>query len=204
MINDLTTLARVKEYLDIASVTHDSLLTNLITSVSAQIKKFCNREFVYNITAPITQYFDTDGEEELFLSDFPLLSTSVQHATLGLITNGIRLQYQSGTWDNITWVDYQKSSYIVDYETGKIIFSSKLPKIKRYIKVIFFGGYTNSISQLPVDLIQIATELVTLNFNNRKSQGISNMSTEGQSVTFNNLSIDKELKNRLIKYIKYN
>lgn len=199
---NLTSLTNVKAYLDITSTTYDSLLNTLITAISAQVENYCGRQFIYDVNTPTVQYFDTDGETEIFLRNYPIETAYLN------TNNGVIVKYQTGTWDNITWTDYQESSYILNPEIGKVTFAGTLPKLTRYLQITYIGGYDDQVINLsttlvPQDLIQTVTELVTLNFNNRKSQGISNMSTEGQSVTFSNVSIPKEYYNRLSRYINY-
>lgn len=194
---DLTTASKVKTFLGISSSTYDMLLASLVSSISSQVETFCNRTFV---RGTYTEYFDTElGDKKIFPSNYPIVSlTSVQ--------------YQTGTWDNLTWLDFPASYYLLNSEMGKISFGSPLPEAEKYIKVVYVGGYLidfanetdNTKHTLPADLSLLVTEMAAQSFNNRQAQGISNMSTEGQSITYKEVDINKDLSSRLSRYINYN
>jgi uncharacterized phiE125 gp8 family phage protein len=192
---DLTTLTKVKSYLGISNSTHDTLLSSIITSVSAGVESFCGRRFG---SASYTEYYDTDGETKIFLPNYP-------------VTTLTSVKYQGGTWDNITWFDYPTPGYLLTGEQGRISFAGSLPTITKYLQIVYTGGYlidfaneTNpALHTLPFDLTQIVNELIASTFNTRTSGGISNMSTEGQSITFSTQSITKDYQNKLARYINY-
>lgn len=192
---DLTTLEKAKTYLGISSVTQDTLISSLITSVSAEVESFCGRKFESDT---YTEYFDTDGETKIFLKNYPVTSlTSVK--------------YQNGTWNDITWLDYINSSYLLTELIGKISFDGRLPKAEKYLQIVYVGGYlidwdneTDPLQHtLPADLTQAVNEIVASKYNLKSSQGISNMSTEGQSITFSTTSSTKDMMNKLSRYIRY-
>jgi uncharacterized phiE125 gp8 family phage protein len=191
---DLTTLTKVKTYLGISGSTQDTLLSSLITAVSAGIESFCGREFG---SATHTEYYDTDGETKIFLPNYPVSSlTSVK--------------YQTGTWDNITWTTYPASGYLLTGDQGRLSFAGTLPKITKYLQIVYVGGYLidfdnegTATHTLPYDLTQIVNELIASTYNTRSSGGINTMSTEGQSITFSTQSITKDYQNRLARYINY-
>ncbi len=191
----LTTLTKVKTYLGISSVTQDTLISSLITSVSAEVESFCGRKFESDT---YTEYFDTDGETKIFLKNYPVTSlTSVK--------------YQNGVWNNITWLDYINSSYLLNEEIGKVSFDGHLPKAEKYLEIVYVGGYLIDwdnetdplLHTLPADLTQAVNEIVASKYNLKSSQGISNMSTEGQSITFSTTSSTKDMMNKLSRYIRY-
>ena len=72
---DLTTLADVKEYLDIETgdTRHDQLLARLITAASRQIEIYCRRSF--DIRA-CTETLDGNASDILFLANTPLVSVA--------------------------------------------------------------------------------------------------------------------------------
>jgi len=70
---DLTTLANVKEYLDIESddSSYDSLLTRLITASSRQVETYCNRLLD---TQDHSETYDGSASDILFLKNNPIVS----------------------------------------------------------------------------------------------------------------------------------
>ncbi len=72
---DLTTLATVKEYLDIesADTSSDSLLGRLITASSRQVETYCNR--VFEIAA-YSDTYDGNASDILFLKNSPIISVT--------------------------------------------------------------------------------------------------------------------------------
>lgn len=193
---DLTNKTKVKAYLGISGTTYDTLIDELIKNATASVEKFCNRNFTED---SYTEYFDTDPVAKLFLRNFPVASlTSVQ--------------YRSGTWGAITWENLNVNDYLLNELTGKVSLAFVLPSAEKYIKIVYTGGYkidfdneTDPLQHnLPADLTQIVTELVAQTYNLRTSVGISNESTEGQSITYKDSDVTKQYNNRLSSYRSVN
>jgi hypothetical protein len=197
---DLTTKDKVKTYLGITSVTSDTAITSIVSSISSQIEVYCNRSFE---STTYTQYFDTtEGYKKIFLKNYPVASlTSVQ--------------YRDGTWGNITWTNFNSSDYLLSESTGKLNFAYALPQAEKYVKVVYTGGYLidftneNDITKhtLPSALTQIATEMSAQTFNLSKSAGIQTESTEGQSISYQSSTNDSSFnsaKKRLDLFRNYN
>ena len=72
---DLTTLANVKQYLDIESddTTFDSLLERLITASSMQIESYCNCDFTIQ---DYSETYDGTASDILFLNHIPIVEVS--------------------------------------------------------------------------------------------------------------------------------
>jgi hypothetical protein len=75
MVNELTSLPSVREYLKIAAsdTTYDSLLTNLIKRSQMLIEKYCGRQFK---ARDYTEYYDGDGTSKLLLKQWPIVSVT--------------------------------------------------------------------------------------------------------------------------------
>jgi uncharacterized phiE125 gp8 family phage protein len=194
-MSDITTKSKVKSYLGLSGTTHDTLLDELIKNATASIERYCNRNFT---EATYTEYFDTEPVAKLFLRNFPVSSlTSVQ--------------YRNGTWGAITWENLNINDYLLN-ENGKVSLAFVLPQAEKYIKIVYVGGYkidfaneTNpALHNLPADLTQIATEIVAQTFNQRTSVGISNETTEGQSITYKDSDVTKQYSSRLMSYRSIN
>ena len=74
---DLTTLANVKEYIDIKSedTTFDSLIERLIEASSAQIESYCNRSFQIQ---DYSESYDGNTSDIMFLNHTPITSVSLR------------------------------------------------------------------------------------------------------------------------------
>jgi uncharacterized phiE125 gp8 family phage protein len=193
---DLTTKAKVKTYLGISGTTHDTLIDELIKNATASIERFCNRSFT---EATHTEYFDTTrSDSKIFLRNYPVASlTSVK--------------YRTGTWGAITWESLNSNDYLLN-ENGKVAFAFPFPEAEKYFEIVYTGGYKidftdeldTSAHTLPFDLTQVATEIVAQTFNQRTSVGISNESTEGQSITYKDSDVTKQYQSRLLSFRNIN
>lgn len=191
-MSNLTTKEKVKTQLGISGTTHDTLLDELIKNATASIERYCKRNFT---RGTYTEYFDTEKfENKLFVRNFPVISlTSVK--------------YRGGTWASISWLDFNANDYLLgDY--GKVSFAFFLPEAEKYVQIIYVGGYLIDFSNelnatlhtLPADLTQITTDIVALQFNQRTSAGISNESTEGQSITYKDSDLTTVFASKLSPY----
>jgi len=66
----LTTLARLKTYLDITTADDDTLLTDIINATTEWVENYCNRRFKQ--TAYSNEEIDSDGSNFLFLKHYPI------------------------------------------------------------------------------------------------------------------------------------
>lgn len=194
---DLTTTAKVKEQLGIptATTTYDTLIAGIVTDTSAQVEAFCNRNF---LEASYTQYFDTCyGDTKLFLKNYPVSSITT-------------VKYRGGNYGTPTWYSYPTTEYLLNAESGKISFAGKMPEAERFIQAIYTGGYKIDFAHegtathtLPTDLTTIVTDLCATSYNLLKTGGIASESTEGQSVTYKDITEEMTQK-RLSRYRNYN
>ena len=77
---DLTTLAKVKEYLQITDTDDDTFLTSLISNSSILIKSYCKRDFT---STSYTEYHNGNGTTELVLNNYPVISITSVHDDMG-------------------------------------------------------------------------------------------------------------------------
>lgn len=73
IISNLTTLARLKDYLKITSTTDDALLTRLIASASAFVQNWLNRTIV---NSTYTETRNGEGMQRMLLQNYPITSIS--------------------------------------------------------------------------------------------------------------------------------
>lgn len=189
---DLTTKAKIKDFLGVTSSANDSQFTLLAENVSLAIERYCNRTFV---RGTYTEYFDTQqGDQYVFLRNHPIISVT-------------SVKYRTGSWGSPTWTALPADDYMLVNDAGKIRFAGVLPEADKYIQVVYVGGYLIDFTTegavthtLPGDLEQIATEWAARVYQMRKSGGILSESTEGQSITFKTEKVAKEFLERLDAY----
>jgi hypothetical protein len=107
---DATTKARVKDLLEITSVTHDTVLDALIAVVSQRIESFIDRPLE---TAARTEEYDIRPRQMvLFLRAYPLTAQG-DVASVKIATN----------WDFAAATAITATDYHVDYSTGALHFN---------------------------------------------------------------------------------
>ena len=192
---DLTTKAKVKTYLGVTGTTDDDLIDSIIDGVSAMAETFCKRNF---LRATYTEYFDTDsGDKKIFLRNTPIISVT-------------SLSYKTGNFGNPTYVAYETNDYLLK-NTGIISLSHTMPDAEQFLKAVYVGGYLIDFATegavthtLPADLTQAITEIVAENYQQRASQSVLSETTEGQSVTFRDITLTNKMKQKLAPFVHYN
>jgi hypothetical protein len=174
----ITSKAKVKAHLGITDTNSDALLDMLVYYVTDFIEGYCGgRRFKRGTVSNETH--DTDNIHNVFLRNFPIASlTSVE--------------YRSGTVSSPVWNTFTAEGYLLYGDEGYVHFFSKLPKVMQGIRFTYVAGFLidfandtdSALHTLPYDLTWVATELVARLFTNKGTDGIKNMSTEGQSVMF--------------------
>ena len=192
----LTTRQKVKDYLDIADTTHDTVIDELINYTTQFIKSYCGgREF---LNQSYTETYDSiRGRRKIFLKQMPVTAVSA-------------VSYRSGTPTNVVWVTYNADGYLTYLKEGYIHFYAQLPEVSQGLRVQYTAGFLIDFTHefdttyhtLPQDVTFVATELTAKFFNTRKSMGILQESTEGQSISYSYKSreIDDAYRTILSKY----
>lgn len=173
----LTTRAKVKSYLDITDSNTDTIIDELINYTTQYIKSYCGgRSFL--ATNYVETYDTYRGRRKVFLKQRPVNSVSA-------------VKYRSGTPTNVVWVTYNADGYLVYNDEGYIHFYAQLPQISQGLQITYNAGYLIDFANeftaqhtLPADLTLVATEICAKIFNTRKSAGILQETTEGQSVSY--------------------
>lgn len=177
-MNQLTTTAKVKAYLGITDTNSDTLIDSLVLGVSEFIAGYCgNRKFEQQT---FTEVYDTKhGRHKIFLKQIPVSSiTSVK--------------YRGGTPSTPVWITYNVDSYLPYLAEGYIHFYSALPQVAQGMQIVYIAGYLidfdnetdAGLHTLPADLSMAATDIIGTILNTRKAGGVTNESTEGQSITY--------------------
>jgi hypothetical protein len=157
----LTTKENVKGLLGISVTTHDTLITQLIASISGFVEKVCNRKFGAD---DFEEYFDGGGKD-LMVKNYPINTlTSVK--------------YNSGTPNTPIWTDVEASYYVGFLKEGIVHCLLNFPRGYRNIQVKYNGGF----DEIPAELDGLASELVAEKFTKRKAIGKNKESMGGASI----------------------
>lgn len=173
----LTTRTKVKSYLGISGTDSDTVIDELITGVTSFVKNYCGgRNF---LSQSYSEIKDTKhGRHKLFLKNFPVTALA-------------SVEYRGGTPSTPIWNTYNADSYLPYYDAGYIFFYGALPEVAQGMRINYTAGYLidwanefTATHTLPADLTMVVNEMIGTILNTRKSGGITNEATEGQSVTY--------------------
>lgn len=131
MSNALTTKARVKDRLKIATTDFDDLFDNLILSVTARLETMCNRQFTLaTYTNELHDGSDPYGSIRTILvpKNAPIASVS-------------SIEYKGGTNSNPNWLSFSENDYDVDESDGLIYMRYRLPVGKRNVRITYTAGW---------------------------------------------------------------
>lgn len=159
----LTTKEKVKALLGISGSSEDAVLDSLIGSFTAFFETQTSRK-IEQIT--VTDYFN-GGEQDLFLSNLPVLSvTSVKQ--------------NAGTQAVPDWQTVAAGDYTTYFDIGMIRHASAFPSGSRNIEVVYSSGY----AAVPADIDLIAQMLVARVYEQRRAQGKSSESIGDANVSW--------------------
>ena len=167
----IATLADCKEYLGLStgSTDYDRRLRALINTVTYQFDSYTNRTLSPSCH---TEYHDGDGSDELYLNQWPLVSTSTN------IDVRIDVDRSYDTGDKV-----DSTSVIVYSTAGKVVLDDDtFDAGYQSVKVVYTAGY----STIPYDLEYAALEMVRVLFDREKSNSVGRRSEsfEGAAVTY--------------------
>jgi len=172
----LTTLAKAKRFMDISGTDDDTLIEELIDSVSAQIEKWCRRKF---LSRSFTEYHDGGGYSYVFVDNPPITAVaSVYDDSDREWTSSDLVSATYYTTDG----SYADEGRIQLWQ-GKLYFYDGV----KNVKVTYTGGY----SSVPADVEMACHALVSMWFNIRDKQGLTSESISDYKYT---LSDEEDLK----------
>jgi len=157
----LAELSDLKSFLDIATTSHDDLLTMILNHVSKRIETYLNRE-LYKQSRSL--YFDA-GRKVFSLPAYPIDLTATLTVTIDDVSKTINDDFF--VWENKGIIEL---SYVPSYVEPKQIY------------ITWTGGYATT-SALPYD-IQMATIMqCAFVFRRRKDIGLASISMPDGSVS---------------------
>lgn len=181
----LITLADAKRYLKITSVTHDTLISDLVSKACAYVETICNRTFDADT---YDELYTGANDSVLMLDHSPVnhidfISDDLDHSTkkYGAVidTNDILVNCKSG---------------MIEWMSGIFIRS------QRNYYVRYNAGYVN----VPEDIKMVACDLVAKKFQDidQGRIGIASKTIKSDNVSFSFLDISKENMNILRLHTK--
>jgi hypothetical protein len=149
----LTTLARVKQFIELSGSDDDDLINNLIASVSSEIQGWLDRAIVQ--ATATDEKIDSIGDNVISTRFYPIISISA------LTENGTAL---------VEDTDFEIEEQ--DKERGQIArisggYASSWASGTRIVKVTYSHGYAS----IPDAIIQAANELVAYDYRQSKPGG---------------------------------
>jgi uncharacterized phiE125 gp8 family phage protein len=153
---DLTTVANVKDYLDLAVTTKDALLGRLVSAASAWIKSWTNRDFT---SGSYSQVLDGNDAAGIMLDQYPVTAVS------SLTIDGVAVP---------------STSYTVDGALLRLTDGTVFRKDVGNVLITYTAGFVT----IPADVEQACIELVAWRFTERSRIQQVSKSMGGEVVAF--------------------
>lgn len=169
-----TTLAKVKEYLQITDTASDTLLTDLLARLQAWAESYLDRKIE---SAAYTEQQDGDGTSLLTLKQYPVTAVTSIHDDTLRVFGADRL---------IAAADYVTYGDRGQVKLDGLVFTIGLQNVK----AIYTAGYAT----VPPELVQALCELVADRFRNKENQGVKSLTIGAYSVAYTDEEIPTEIK----------
>jgi hypothetical protein len=131
MSNALTTAARVKDRLKITATSFDTLISNLIVSVTARMETMCGRQFTLG-----TYTHELHDGSDVYGSWRFILMT--KNAPVGSVS---AVSYKTGSNTDPVWVAFTADDYDLNANLGMLYFKSPLPRGTQNIRITYTAGW---------------------------------------------------------------
>ncbi len=190
-VNDLTTLAAVKEWLNIptATTTSDAILQRLVTNISAQMQTWMSRNIKQ---ASYTETYNGSGTPMQALRNTPILSVQ------SLAINGVVVP-QASTPTSYGYLFDENLLYLVGAIFPQSTYfgqGGSFPQNAQNVVVSYTAGY----AEVPADLAQACIEWVGYAYRSRDRIGMSSGAIAGQSVGYITGTMPDSVKSAIQQY----
>ena len=174
---DLTSLANVKQWLNINNTNDDALLTRLVTAASQYIQTWLNRQIA---SQSYTDIKDGNGKTKIFFNQYPV--TAVTNLVIDTVTippspDGIQPGY---TFD-------ARMLYLIGYATCIA---------QQNVSVTYTAGYATT----PPEIEQACIELCAFRYRERDRIGQSSVSAAGETTAYTITDMPKSVATILSNY----
>jgi hypothetical protein len=179
---DLTTLPKVKEWLEIptGNTSKDALLNRLITAASGGIETWCGRTFA------LTDYVEVRngaGGPQIVLANAPI--TEVTSVTVDW------RPVAASTGNN-------QPGYEFDDTTLTLMGGLRFTRSKRNVRVAYRAGFATT----PAEVEQACIELIGLRYREMDRIGMVSKQLAGEVITFTTKDFTDSVRNALEQYRK--
>lgn len=170
---DLTTVARVKNLLEISSAQHDTLLLALVKSVSQEVELFLNREIEEKAR---TEQYDVEINQRLWL----LRAYPVKNGEVFEITENLDRDFSGDPID--------PTNFYINERRGalKVERTFFIPRGPGVLEIVYTGGMADNTANFIVKfpaIAQATDHQVAFLFKRKDTLGISSFSSEGGSIS---------------------
>lgn len=176
---DLSTLANVKQWLNLTSSGDDALLTRLLTSVSNFIQSWLGRQL---LSASYTELLDGQGGRAIILGNYPVT------AVASLYIGGVSIPASSGV---------SASGYVVT-PYGVTLRGYFFTRNLSNVTITYTAGFAS----LPVEIEQACLELIALRYAGRLRPGVSSKAVGGETVSYTDQGLTDAIETTLQQYRK--
>ena len=174
---DLTSLANVKQWLNVATTTDDTLLTRLITAGSQFIQAWLNRQLA---SQSYTEIRDGNGTTKMFFAQYPVTAVAnvvIDGVTVPASPDGVQPGY---TFDT-------RMLYLIGYA----------PCVdQQNVTLTYTAGYATT----PPEIEQACIELVSLRYRERGRIGMSSVAAAGETTSYIITDMPKSVATILSNY----
>lgn len=179
MTGDLTTLANVKQWLNLTAATDDALLSRMISAVSAYVQSWLNRQFA---AASYSERRDGNGKTKLLCANYPLTAVSA------VVINGQNIPPSA----SVSVPGYYFDAYSI--------------RLRGYSFAAGHGNveisYTAGYATTPPEIEQAVIETIALRYKERDRIGHTSKSVGGETVSFTIADFSPSVRTILNNYRK--
>lgn len=180
----LTSIANVKSHVGISGIAFDFLIEGLINSITDWIERQIGGRRLLETTY-VNERYD-GGRLIIFLNQWPINPVPVVVA-----------EFLTGTEEAQVWQPFMVNDFVAYHRGGFLKFFGTTPQGFKNLRFTYKAGY----SPIPSDLELVCRELTAKAFDTRRSQGKSNESVEGQTISWSEM-ITPEQKATLTSYAR--
>lgn len=173
---DLTTLAKVKEWLGETTTNNDSVLQRLISASSDYIQAWLNRDIAQ---ATYNSSRDGNSGNRMMFRNYPTTAVSmvkIDNQVIPLSVNG-----------SYGYVFNETSVALIGY------------RFTRGIQNVFLS-YTAGYTSTPNEIEQACIEMVSLRFKEKSRIGVTSKSMAGETISFSQKDMTDSIESTLSQY----